>query len=87
MKKKSKKLVYPLVLIEWEDSVLGYQGWKFIADNMNQCTRFLSVGFLVYKDKNKVILYPHIKDEQTDISGSGDIVIPTSVILKTTVLG
>jgi len=26
------KAKYKLVLIEWEDSVLGFQGWKFIKD-------------------------------------------------------
>lgn len=78
---------YKLVLIEWEDSVLGFQGWKKINENINTCTRFLSVGFLVHKDKQKTVLYPHIEySKDNELGGSGDITIPNSAIIKMKVL-
>ena len=83
MPKTRKKLV----LIEWEDSVLGFQGWKVVKDNINTLTKFISVGFLMYKDKEKTILFPHIEDSSVDdVAGSGDITIPNSAIRKIKVL-
>ena len=79
---------YKLVLIEWEDSQLGFQGWKFINEEPKEIPKFLSVGFLVYEDEKCKILYPHIKDTEDleQLSGSGDIKIPNSAILKLTEL-
>lgn len=75
-------------MIEWEDSQLGYQGWKFINDEPKGIPKFLSVGFLVHEDERCKILYPHIKDTNDieQLSGSGDIKIPNSAILKVTEL-
>lgn len=74
-------------MIEWNDSVLGFQGWKIAKENIENITRFLSVGFLIYKDKEKTILYPHIEDtKENDMVGSGDITIPNSAIKKITIL-
>ena len=36
---------YRLVLIEWEDSQLGFQGWKFINEEPKELPTYLSVGF------------------------------------------
>jgi hypothetical protein len=77
---------YKLVLIEWEDSVLGYQGWKFIEDEPRELTSFISVGFLVHEDKKCKILFPHIDSTQKNITGAGDIKIPCSAIRKMIVL-
>ncbi len=75
---------YELLLIEWEDSQLGYQGWKIVNDQPKDMPKFISVGFLVYEDERCKILYPHIEDtdEIEDLSGTGDIKIPTSAILS-----
>jgi len=75
---------YKLVLIEWEDSQLGYQGWKFIKDEPIEMPRYISVGFLIYEDNKCKVLYPHIKntEDKDELSGSGDIKIPNSAILK-----
>ena len=82
--KNKENTKYPLLYIEWTDSVLGFQGWKVINENIkNHCTKFISVGFLVHSDKEKIILFPHIENSKEDnIAGSGDIVIPISAILK-----
>lgn len=72
-----------LVLIEWEDSVLGFQGWKQVSENINNETNFISVGFLILRDKSKVIIYPHIDlHKGKEGSGTGDITIPVSAIKK-----
>jgi hypothetical protein len=77
---------YKLVLIEWEDSQLGYQGWKFIEDIKTQVPVVLSVGFLIHEDEKCKVLYPHLQLEQDGEakSGSGDILIPASAIKKVT---
>lgn len=74
-----------LVLIEWEDSVLGFQGWKIIGNQDMKATRFYSVGFVVKRNKKCTVLYPHIeKTKDKDRSGAGDIIIPNSAIIKET---
>jgi hypothetical protein len=75
---------YKLVLIEWEDSQLGYQGWKIINDEPIEMPKYVSVGFLIYDDEKCKVLYPHVKNTEgkEDISGSGDIKIPNSAILR-----
>jgi len=77
---------YPLVVIEWEDSQLGFQGWKFINEQEFKVPTLFSVGFLVHEDDKCKVLYPHIKPmaDEEDISGSGDILIPNSAIKKVT---
>ena len=77
---------YKLVLIEWEDSVLGFQGWKFIDEQPRKVAIFLSVGFLVHDNNKCKILYPHIDTCKGRLTGSGDIKIPNSAIRKLTVL-
>ena len=76
---------YRLVLIIWEDSQLGYQGWK-MADEADKpkVPNYVSTGFLVYEDKYCKVLYPHLKDvsDKESLAGTGDIVIPTSAIKK-----
>lgn len=73
---------YKLVLIVWEDSQLGFQGWKFIKEQPIDVAVVRSVGFLTYEDEKCKILYPHLHDadNEEEISGSGDIKIPTSAI-------
>lgn len=48
---------YKLVMIEWEDSQLGFQGWKFINEEPKDFPKFLSVGFLVHEDERCKILF------------------------------
>jgi len=71
-------------MIEWEDSQLGFQGWKFIDEQPHKLSSVISVGFLMYEDEKCKVLYPHIHEDKT--SGSGDILIPNSAILKITEL-
>lgn len=79
---------YKLVLIIWEDSQLGFQGWKFINEQPKDVALVKSVGFLTYEDEKCKVLYPHLHDavNEDEISGSGDIKIPNSAIKSITEL-
>lgn len=84
MEEISIKIAQKLVMIVWEDSQLGYQGWKVVQEQPKGFPYYVSVGFLVYEDERCKILYPHLKNtsEDDDLSGSGDIQIPVSAIIK-----
>jgi len=69
-----------LVIITWEDSILGFVGWKSIKDQPKQREEMISVGFIMYENKHTITLYPHI--QKSEINGAGDIVIPKSAIRK-----
>jgi hypothetical protein len=87
MPRKTTK--YPLVLIRWVDSTLGFQGWKWIEDEPKEISIMVSVGFLIYEDKDVKILCPHIKGDfrtAENILATGDIKIPVSAIRKIKVL-
>lgn len=72
---------YPIVLIEWYDSALGFQGWKQIKEQSHSMTIIQSVGFLIEDKKKYKVLYPHMGlDNQLEAFGSGDILIPTCAI-------
>jgi hypothetical protein len=73
---------YKLVLIEWEDSGVGYQGWKPVQSVTGRLTKCISVGFLVKETKECKVLFPHIDGDKSDLHGAGDITIPCSAIMK-----
>lgn len=79
-----ENIKYKLVLIEWADSQLGFTGWKFIKEQQIKLPIVTSVGFLIHEDDTCKVLFPHVHqdcdiDEQ---SGSGDILIPNTAIIK-----
>lgn len=69
-----------LVMIEWEDSVLGFAGWKGIKSQPTKRERMISVGFVTKENKHSITLYPHL--QVNSFNGAGDIVIPKSAIRK-----
>jgi hypothetical protein len=73
-----------LMMIIWEDSQLGYQGWKLVEEQPIEVPHYVSVGFLIHEDEKCKVLFPHLKniEDKETISGTGDIVIPVSAILK-----
>lgn len=80
LKMSANIITYPLFYIEWEDSQLGFQGWKFIEEQPKKTPSVVSVGFLIHKDDKCRILYPHLQMDNE--SGSGDILIPASCIIR-----
>lgn len=75
MKKKLK-----LVIITWEDSILGFAGWKSIKEQPVHREKMISVGFITKETKYTITLYPHI--QESNLNGAGDIIIPKSAIRK-----
>jgi hypothetical protein len=73
---------HKLVLIEWEDSGAGYQGWKPVQSVSGSLTKCVSVGFLIKETKECKVLFPHIDGDENDLHGAGDMTIPCSAITK-----
>ena len=79
-----------LVLIEWLDSHSG-RGWQEMPALERAAIPLYcrSVGWLVLKKKNCMVLVPHMAGEKngnTMLQGCGDLTIPTAAIVKMTVL-
>ena len=81
----------PPVLIEWVDSHSG-RGWRELEDLKSTVAEPLycrSIGWVVQKNEECVILVPHIAGEKNgdaSLLGCGDLVIPAKAIFKETVL-
>lgn len=74
-------------MVEWVDSVIGFQGWKIIDEQVCKPTVFISVGFVTHETKETITIFSSVEKENIDNrSGSGDILIPKCSILKMTSL-
>lgn len=74
-----------LVLIEWEDSRLPNGAWKHLAGGHDWgAVKCASVGWLVHDDAEKKVLAPNMGDidDASNTQLSGEIVIPTSCVLR-----
>jgi hypothetical protein len=84
------KVPFPLVLIEWQDATGGYRDWTQLEFLMRELPICVSVGYLIYKGKDRLTLLPHyIKDMPEEGSvpfGFGEITVPIKTIVKMTVL-
>lgn len=75
-----------LVIIEWEDSRRPDGAWKHLAGEHDwDSVKCASVGWLVVDDKEKKVLAPNMGDidDASNMQMSGEIVIPTSCVLRT----
>ena len=76
-----------LVLIEWMDSRRPDGGWKHLAGAHEwTAVKCASVGWLVADDSQKKVLAPNMGDidDASNMQLSGEIVIPTSCVVKMT---
>ena len=74
-----------LVLIEWEDSRQPSSAWKHLAGHpVWDAVKCASVGWLVHDDAQKKVLAPNMGDidDASNMQLSGEIVIPTSCVLR-----
>lgn len=74
-----------LVIIEWEDSRRPDGAWKHLAGEHDwDSVKCASVGWLVVDDKDKKVLAPNMGDidDASNMQMSGEIVIPTSCVLR-----
>ncbi len=78
------------VLVEWVDSSsIHTDVWGSVNDAVARGTaatrrRCVSVGFLVYEDRECLVLVPHLQGLPIDAddSGSGDMTIPRSAVKR-----
>jgi hypothetical protein len=78
-----------LVLIEWEDSRSPNGAWKHLCEKQNfDPVKCKSVGWLIFSNKKIKVVAPNMGDiyDASNIQYSGEIIIPTSCILKITFL-
>jgi hypothetical protein len=76
---------YPLVYVEWEDSLAGTTGWGFIDGVKPTIMVCRSVGWLVYDGEDCKLIVSHLSEpDHADAKqqGCGDMTIPTSAIRK-----
>lgn len=74
-----------LVIIEWEDSRRPDGAWKHLSSShVWDSVKCVSVGWLVVDDKEKKVLAPNMGDidDASNMQMSGEIVIPTSCVLR-----
>jgi hypothetical protein len=74
-----------LVMIEWLDSRRPDGGWKHLAGGHEwAAVKCASVGWLIADDDEKKVLAPNMGDidDASNMQLSGEIVIPTSCIVK-----
>lgn len=74
-----------LVLIEWIDSRRPDADWKHLSSAFEwSAVKCVSVGWLVADDDQKKVLAPNMGDidDASNMQLSGEIIIPTSCIVK-----
>jgi hypothetical protein len=76
---------YPLVCIEWEDSLAGTAGWSETSGAQPTAMVCRSVGWLVYDGKDCKLIVPHLSapdHPNAKEQGCGDMTIPASSIRR-----
>ena len=76
---------YPLVYIEWEDSMVGTAGWCETAAAQPRINVIRSVGWLIYDGRDCKLVVPHLSEADHATAkeqGCGDMTIPASSIRK-----
>lgn len=76
---------YPLVLLEWEDSIQPRPSWMYISDFDNPyVTKCISVGWLIDDGEDTKSLAPNLgnPDNQEVAQASGIISIPTRCVTR-----
>lgn len=85
------KMLRRLLVIEWEDSCLGPEGWQPVEDAPAELSplRIKSVGWLLAQSADAMMLAPNHGGENNDCHEeqySQSIIIPKRCIVKMTVL-
>lgn len=80
---------YPLMLVEWEDSVRPISAWQWVEDyELPKIVSCLSVGYLIAKTDKAIALAPNLGDfAQEKTQACGIIRIPRGAVIKTWKLG
>lgn len=90
MRKKLK-----IVRVDWLDAQGGVRtGWREVtALEKEKPVKAISIGVLLKKDKNRIVVCPHLVGDHNEINfdeevhGDGVLSIPNGWVTKITVLG
>lgn len=78
---------YPLVRVEWYDSIGVGSHWEVISDAKVKPLVCVSVGYMIEKGKT-IVIVPHMHGDRDDIgakmSGCGDMAIPSCAVKSIT---
>ncbi len=78
-----------LVLVDWRDAFGVQMDWRCIDHIKPDNLLCHSVGWLTHKDKDSIVITPHISDQNHDeaeFMGCGDMTIPMLAVIKITKL-
>lgn len=78
----------PIVLVEWKDAAGGARtGWRPMKEvERQEVADCYSVGFLLRRTKDEVLIVPHIATIGEQSDGDAELCIPKSWVKKITVL-
>ena len=82
-KHRIKKSEWPLVIIEWEDSMGCSAHWEDIDKLEPEPLLCRSVGWVVYESDKAIVLVPHLAPKCNGMEypqGCGDMTIPVSAV-------
>ena len=79
---KPNPAVYPLVVVEWEDSAQPTARWQWVDEyETEDAIKCISVGYIVSESEHAVSLAPNLGDVTRDrMQASGIIRIPRSAV-------
>tara|TARA_R100000664_G_C2736121_1_gene125550 strand:- start:767 stop:1057 length:291 start_codon:yes stop_codon:yes gene_type:complete len=79
MKKKvAIEEIYPMVLVSWYDAKDGETGWRSLEEIRKERLALChSMGWLVFKDKDKMIIMADYSEFDGEKDGGRHIVIPS----------
>lgn len=82
---KNEPSKYDLVYIEWVDAYGCADQWEAVNSIQHMIMKCSSVGWLVYQDKDMIIIVPHLSQhdhKKIEQQSCGDMSIPRSAIKK-----
>ena len=93
MNKYIKEGKFPLVMVDWIDAKGCYEEWQDLEHMTRTSDKMLcqSVGFLILKNKDVVIILPHVTAihhvtdtgrSETKRQGCGDMTIPAVAVKR-----
>lgn len=75
---------YKLAIVHWVDSS-RYTGWERLEHLQSTPKKCISVGFIIYHDKETISVAPHVSDSPAQACGT--MVIPKLAVTSIKYLG
>lgn len=76
-----------IAMVEWLDSV-GDSGWQVFDANETSKLKMISVGYIIERDQDKVVVVPHVQldPEGLPCGMNGRLVIPMKAVTNIRIL-